>query len=215
MKKFIITKSGYLLFLLIIFIGSSKPIFATERTPDENENVPFVLSNMFPGDSFTQEFVVKTQHSNPLTLSFHVEIRPGYEVMAEVLKFKVVLPEKNILLYEGLLIDIPNVLDYLQPANEKEIKYRIEASLDTSVGNEYQSKELIADFSWWYTQESSGSGGGGGQRPPENPPSLEVTSPKTGDENNLTIYMVLGTLSLTIIIFMLLLKKRGEEERNG
>ncbi len=212
MKKFINIKLWSLLIAVFLMIGNSNSVSAATNAPDEYGNVPFVLTNMFPGDSMAQEFTVKTHHVNRLVLNFHVELRPGYEKLAEVLMFKVELPEKNMLLYEGLLKDIPDVLEYHQPATEKEIIYRIEASLDTSVGNEYQGQELIADFSWWHIYEPSG---GGGQNPPENPPVVEVTSPKTGDESNLSFYIILSAFSLVAILLILMRKKRTEEETNG
>ncbi len=164
-----------LLLTLLLVIGCSITAFAAEtdsekmrlNTPDESGNTAFAVENMFPGDAETKDFTVKVNHKEPITLYYHADIRPGYEKLAEVMMVKIELPEKSITLYDGLMRDMPSALEHQLAADEKEVIYRITAYLDTSVGNDYQFKSLIADFRWWYEEET----GGGGEDPDPDKPS--------------------------------------------
>ncbi len=151
-----------LLLAVLLVIGLSTTAFAAEvdtdtmklNTPDESGNTAFTVTNMFPGDAETKDFTVKVDHKEPITLYYHADIRPGSEKLAEVMMVKIELPEKGVTLYDGLMRDMPSALEYQLAANEKEVIYRITAYLDTSVGNDYQYKSLIADFRWWYAEET-------------------------------------------------------------
>ncbi len=136
-------------------------------TPDESGNTPFYVDNMFPGDSVTKDFTVRVDHRKPITLYYHADVRPGYEKLAEVLMVKIEIPQKAELLYDGLMRDMPNSVETQLEASEKTVVYRITAYLDTSVGNDYQAKTLIADFRWWYAEE---------ENPPVIPP-FDYTNP--------------------------------------
>lgn len=154
---------------------------------DTVEGTPFSVSNMFPGDSVTNEYTVKISHVNAITLHYHADIRSGYEILAEVLKVKVTLPDKGIELYDGLMRDMPASLDHVMAAGENELKYSITVYLDTSVGNiteldpdgkRYMRQKLIADFRWWYLEEEEPGPG----PDPENPAPVFV---KLGAEKTL------------------------------
>ncbi len=164
-----------LLLAVLLVIGLSTTAFAAEvdtdtmklNTPDESGNTAFTVTNMFPGDAETKDFTVKVDHKEPVTLYYHADIRPGSEKLAEVMMVKIELPEKGVTLYDGLMRDMPSALEYQLAAGEKEVIYRITAYLDTSVGNDYQYKSLIADFRWWYAEETEGPD-------PQNPDPVSV-----------------------------------------
>ncbi len=158
-----------LLFIPLLLLSLSIPIFASAgktetirlRGDDVSVNSPFQVYNMFPGDMETKIFDVKVNHKKPITLYYHADIRPNSEKLAEVLKVKIQLPDKGVLLYDGLMRDMPSAVEYDLAANEKNLRYEISTYLETSVGNEYQDKTLVADFRWWYLEEDSSSGGDG------------------------------------------------------
>ncbi len=164
-----------LLLAVLVVMGLSTTAFAAEvdtdimklNTPDESGNTAFYVTNMFPGDAETKDFTVKVDHKKPITLYYHADIRPGSEKLAEVMMVKIELPEKGIMLYDGLMRDMPSALEHQLAADEKEVIYRITAYLDTSVGNDYQYKSLIADFRWWYAEET-------GDPDPETPDPVSV-----------------------------------------
>lgn len=96
--------------------------------------------------------------------------------------------------------DMPESLTH-KLASEKsttdELYYEITAYLDTSVGNDYQNKDLIADFKWWVEEIGN----------------LD-DSPKTGDTSNILLWAALAAGSLSMIIILLKTLRRTENEEN-
>ena len=144
-------------------------------------NTPFKFGNMFPGDRETKYFCVQVSYHDTVTLHYKASVRPGYEKLAEVLNVKVKLLSGGEIIYDGLMKDMPKSVTYkLTSAKDTtdELYYEITAYLKTSVGNEYQNKELIADFNWW--AEETGN---------LNP------SPETGDAFNVLLWVSLVAIS--------------------
>lgn len=199
-----------LLLAVLLVIGSSTTAFAAEvdtdalklNTPDESGNIAFSVANMFPGDAETKDFTVKVKHKKPITLYYHADIQPGFEKLAEVMMVKIELPEKGVTLYDGLMRDMPSALEYQLAAKEKEVLYRITAYLDTSVGNEYQYKNLTADFRWWYAEEPTAASPGHSGTP---------DTPNTGDDSSIGLWTSLCVGSaLVLLLFFTKRKKEGE-----
>lgn len=164
------------------------------------ENTAFTVGNMFPGDSETKYFRVQVSYHDKITVHYKATVRPGYEKLAEVLKVRVKLLSTGETLYDGLMRDMPKSLTYkLSSATETtdELYYEITCYLDTSVGNDYQNKDLIADFNWWV--EETGNLG---------------PSPQTGDTSNILLWAVLAAGSLSMIIILLATRRRKEDEEN-
>ena len=44
-----------------------------------DDNMPFQVGNMFPGDSETKYYCVRVSHKGDVILRFRADIRPGYE----------------------------------------------------------------------------------------------------------------------------------------
>lgn len=121
---------------------------------NSEDGTPFDVGNMFPGDRFEKVYNVKTSFRGNVTVRFKADVRVGSEKLAEVLKSRVIVEENGVkyLLYDGLMRDMPEYLGYNIYSETKTtavLTYYISAYLDTSVGNEYQGKTLIADFRWW------------------------------------------------------------------
>ncbi len=239
MKKRIRKQLIYLLLTLTFIMGFPMTAFAddakTIRLKKENKSVnsPFDVVNMFPGDAETKEFVVKVSHKKPITLYYHADIQLGSEKLAEVMMVKIELPEKGILLYDGLMRDMPSALEHVLEANESEIVYRITAYLETSVGNDYQYKSLKADFRWWYSKEVEETEESTEESSEETMESTEETTEEveetttkpskpedsdgadTGDETNILLYIVLCVTSIAIMyVLLLFMIKQKEKEEN-
>ncbi len=164
------------------------------------ENTPFQVGNMFPGDSETKYFRVRVSYHDTITVHYKATVRPGYEKLAEVLKVRVKLLSTGETMYDGLMRDMPESLTHKLASKKSttdELYYEITAYLDTSVGNEYQNNDLIADFKWWV--EETGN--------------LD-DSPKTGDTSNILLWAVLAAGSLGMIIILLVTRRRKEDEEN-
>lgn len=165
------------------------------------ENTPFAVGNMFPGDVETKYFRVRVSYHDKITVHYKATVRPGYEKLAEVLKVRVNLLSTGETMYDGLMRDMPESLTHKLASKKSatdELYYEITAYLDTSVGNEYQNKDLIADFKWWV--EETGN--------------LD-DSPKTGDTSNILLWAVLAACSGSMIILLLVVRRRKEEEADG
>ena len=165
------------------------------------ENTAFAVGNMFPGDSETKYFRVRVSYHDKITVHYKATVRPGYEKLAEVLKVRVNLLSTGEMLYDGLMRDMPESLTHKLASKKSitdELYYEITAYLDTSVGNDYQNKDLIADFKWWV--EETGN--------------LD-DSPKTGDTSNILLWAVLAAGSLSMMILLLVVRRRKEENANG
>lgn len=164
------------------------------------ENTAFTVGNMFPGDSETKYFRVRVSYHDKITVHYKATVRPGYEKLAEVLKVRVNLLSTGETMYDGLMRDMPESLTHKLASKKSttdELYYEITAYLDTSVGNDYQNKDLIADFKWWV--EETGN--------------LD-DSPQTGDTSNILLWAVLAAGSLSVMILLLVVRRRKEDEEN-
>ena len=165
------------------------------------ENTAFAVGNMFPGDANTKYFRVRVSYHDKITVHYKATVRPGYEKLAEVLKVQVKLLSTGETMYDGLMRDMPESLTHKlasQKTTTDELYYEITAYLDTSVGNDYQNKDLIADFKWWV--EETGN--------------LD-NSPQTGDTSNILLWAVLAAGSGSMMILLLVVRRRKEENSNG
>lgn len=161
------------------------------------ENEPFSVGNMFPGDSETKYYRVKVSYNGTVTVRYRADVRPGYEKLAEVLKVKITLPAVGEVMYDGLMRDMPQSVAYTlksEKDTEDELYYEITAYLDTSVGNDYQYKDLIADFRWWV--EESGS----------------LIPPKTGDVSSVIPWIAVAAASGLFTVILIFRRRREEEE---
>ena len=162
------------------------------------ENTPFAVGNMFPGDANTKYFRVRVSYHDKITVHYKATVRPGYEKLAQVLQVRVKLLTTGETLYDGGIAAMPQSLTHKlasQSSVTQELYYEITAYLDTSVGNAYQNQDLIADFQWWV--EETGS----------------LDSPETGDASRGVLWAVAGVCSGGLLL-LLVLRKRKEGEAN-
>lgn len=163
---------------------------------NSDDNVPFKVENMFPGDSITKYFRVAVYYKNTVYVRYHADVHPGYEKLAEVLKCRIML--EGELLYDGLMKDMPESLTHTltttEEKTETKLLYEITAYLDTSVGNDYQLKDLIADFRWWVEEKGN------------------LTPPPTGDTSHVVIWAAVAAVSLSLLLVIMFKKRRRKEE---
>ena len=177
---------------------------------------------MFPGDVVSNKYDVEVSFKDTVTVHFGTEIREGYEKLAEVLQCKVVLTDTGELLYNGLLKDMPDSVDYTLNSAEASTNgestvnlcYEITAWLDTKVGNEYQEKSLVADFVWWVEETEN-------LTPPESDDILDVLPDEvvdmlpegvvgalTGDTSGIIVWFVVALCATVALEALFLAKKR-------
>ncbi len=218
MKKFLSGRLIGCLCLIVFLMMNSMNAYAGSSTGEavrlkkENKgaDTPFMVENMLPGDKVSKDFIVTVKHKKPVVLYYHAGIQQGYEKLAEVLKVKIMLPDKGIELYDGLMKDMPEALEHSLSADEKEVLYRITAYLDTSVGNEYQYKSLKADFKWWYAKEAGSKAEDTDKEEADTGKSFPSgTAPKTGDTANAALYILL--LAGSAVAITLLYRRRRRD----
>lgn len=164
------------------------------RQPEDN--TAFQVGNMFPGDAETKYFCVRVSYRDTVTVHYKATVRPGYEKLAEVLKIRVRLLTSGETLYDGLMSQMPESVTHKLSSGGSatdELYYEITAYLDTSVGNEYQNKELIADFSWWVDETGK-----------------LIVSPDTGDSSHILLWEMTAAASGFIMLLLLFTRRRKE-----
>lgn len=188
---------------LLLAIALFFCVSTTALAADQVTGVPFNVSNMFPGDSVAEKYTVTVRHRDPLTLYFGIDIPNVDNKLAAVLHVKVVLPSRNLTLYDGRMKDIPaDGVPVVLPRGENKMVYAITVMLPTSAGNEYMNRNLTVDLLWWYEQESSGGG-----YIPSQPP--QVTPSETGDSFSAPLYIGLGAVALCGVALLVLGKRKG------
>ena len=181
--------------------SSTDSITLTLNSRNSDESVPFRVTNMFPGDVETKVFRVGVSYKNSVTVHYKAAVRQGYEKLAEVLKCKIVMKDSGTVLYDGLMKDMPEAMDYKLPTvtqnTETELVYEISGYLETSVGNDYQEKDLIADFKWWVSDSEN----------------KNLNPPKTGDTTMTLLWAaIIGAAAmLLVVLVMVIVKKRRRE----
>ena len=181
--------------------GQARRVTLSLYRKQPEDNTPFNVVNMLPGDAVTQNYNVRVSHSGDVTVRFRAIIRPGYEKLAEVLMLRVKLLNTGETLYDGLMRDMPRSVNHKLTASgstTSDLEYELTAYLDTSVGNEYQNQELIADFHWWV----------------EGKEQSHLDSPKTGDDSHIVIFTV-AAVAASIAVIILPVWRRREARRHG
>ena len=177
-----------------------------------SENAPFKAGNMLPGDSETKFFRVRVSHGDTVAVHCALSVRLGYEKLAEVMRVRVALPATGEVLYDGLLRDASDVpaqqLASVGTAAQDELQYEVTAYLGTSVGNDYQDLDLVADIDWWVDDEGS-------LVPPDDgtPASLLRALVKTGDLAPILVGVFVAAAVAALVAFTISRKRRGGDHR--
>lgn len=165
------------------------------------DNQKFEIRNMFPGDTETKYFCIRAYHNKDIELFFKADITGQTKALGEVLHIKVTHLETGKVLCDAPFNEINGAeFSELLKVNGTQATiayYQIDVSLDTSVGNEYQTAQLRADFSW-YVKDT------GDLTPP----------PQTGDSMNIALWIVLAGSSL-LLVMLLWNHRRKEGEPHG
>lgn len=178
------TKSRFLSFLITFII--SLQIFTVSALAgnilsiDKNHpevNKAFTVYDMMPGDVKVENYSVAVSYVGVVDVYFTVDVKDGYEKLAEVLKCRISIPNER-LLYDGYISDVPEIVRQVVSTKKttETLDYSVLVYLDTSVGNEYQDSGLVADFVWYaYTGGDSGGGSVKPSRPESSAESTETS----------------------------------------
>lgn len=195
MKK---QKLSFIFIVLLTIVGNSffnLPVEAEDidislYSNHSSDNASFNITNMFPGDSVTNKYNLKVSYHDKVSVLFNVDYLDEYSKLASVTNIKVKLINDNKVLYDGFVCDLKdNNLSYvLESSNNKTevLEYEITISLDTSVNNDYQNKELKLDFIWSIDKEET----------------KNLIVPSTGYSSNIILWISLIIFSLIMIVFL-------------
>lgn len=164
-------------------------------------NEKFEINNMLPGDTEAKYFAIKVNHNKRVGLFFSSEVTKQTKSLANVLNIKITRLENNNVIYNGSFTNI-NIDGYGEffaatQATETVAYYKIEVSLPSSVGNEYQSSKLSANLNWYVTDEDA------------------LIPPQTGDTSNIMLWLAIMLCSLTTLIIPLFSKRKKKENENA
>lgn len=164
------------------------------------DNAAFEASDMLPGDSEVKYFSVKAHHTEDIELFFKAEITSQTKALGDVLNVKVTHLDTGAVLCDKPISQI-NGSEFKialagSQSGESTAYFEVEASLDTSVGNQYQGANLTADLNW-YCEDG-------------------LTAPQTGDMTDIILWSIVAFCALALIIALLLMRKRdGGKSRPG
>ncbi|MDO4618572.1 MAG: LPXTG cell wall anchor domain-containing protein [Clostridia bacterium] len=172
-------------------------------------NLSFRVMDMLPGDIETKTYNIKVHHHANLKVYFTAVVMDETKNLSDILNIKVTHVENNNVIYDGSFADMTmdGYEEYFYASQGKitVATYKIEVSLPTSAGNEYQSAMLKADFMWFVKDTGTQGGHGGGGivvRPtvtptvtptavpthnPSETPSTEPSATPTGGEELSTV----------------------------
>ncbi len=164
----------------------------------DTDNAPFRTENMLPGDREVRYFAVQVNHHADVTVYFRAQVTEQTQHLAEILQLRVTHVESGKVLYEGSFAQM-NARGYgelfsADSSTETVAYYKIEVSLPTSAGNEYQGARLMADFQW-FVQDTE----------PLDPPA-------TGDSSRILLYSLMMFGALAGILILLFSRRRDKEE---
>ena len=193
-------KLSFIFIVLLTIVGNSffnLPVEAEDidislYSNHSSDNASFNITNMFPGDSVTNKYNVKVSYHDKVSVLFNVDYLNEYSKLASVtnIKVKLINDDNDKVLYDGFVCDLKdNNLSYaLESSNNKTevLEYEITISLDTSVNNDYQNKELKLDFIWSIDKEET----------------KNLIVPSTGYSSNIILWISLIIFSLIMIVFL-------------
>ena len=161
-----------------------------KSSPSDNEK--FQAASMLPGDVETKYYTVKISHHSDVTVHFNAVVTEQEKAYANILHITVTHLDNGKILYNGTFAGLdPNGSSEVFAAadsTETVAHYRIDVSLPTNTGNEYQAAKLLADFKWYVKAEDAGA----------------LDKPATGDTANLVwpAAVMIGALLLLVIVLL-------------
>lgn len=168
------------------------------KHPEDNESFDF--SNMFPGDSVKKNFCVLVSYKGNVTVHYKATLKSGDSELLSALNIRIRMLKDDTVMYDGPISDMPQSVTYKlssDTAAETELYYEIITYLGTDVGNEYQSKSVVADFEWWAEEEEN-----------------LLPNPVTGDTQNIVFFAVTACVCAVLCVALLLIHRRKEEKEN-
>lgn len=178
-------------------------VFSNKNSEDVK---PFVMSNMFPGDRKIKDYIVQVSYHDSVTVHFKAELHEGSEKLAEVMRIRMSLPESGETLYDGLISDMDESVEYVltsQNPTTQDLTYEVRISLSTAVGNEYQNKSLEADFKWWIEESDEDN--------LDKEPGQGILG-KTGDDSHVVLWALIAVIAVGICVVINTSRRKDKKD---
>ena len=148
-------KRSLVVFLMVVMLASVVlPCMSVDAagnsielsTSDPKENQSFQISNMVPGEQYTQTYRVNASCSGDMKVGIRAFVAQGNEKLANALQMSVKLVDTDKVLYTGYVQD----MDWAKAgiSSSQELVYEVTFFLDSSVGNDYQNLSVTVNLEW-------------------------------------------------------------------
>lgn len=162
-----------------------------------DDNTKFEVMNMLPGDGVSKSFEINVYHNSDIELFFAADVTDQTKDLADVLNIKIIREDTGSVLLNKpfAFADGEEVFQLLKAEDDEQttVRFRIDVSLDKSVGNEYQNALLKADFKWYVKDDGS-----------------LVKPPKTGDKTDIILWILIADIAIMLSL-AIVYKKKGRE----
>ncbi len=156
----------------------------------------FQAVGLLPGDRETKYFALNISHSSKVTVYFRATVTEQTKSLAEALHIKITQLDADAVLYSGPFAEMTQEgyeTDFAPASSGETLAYyKIEVSMPTSAGNEYQAARLLADFTWFVGDTDT------------------LEPPKMGDSRDLLLYLILTGISAAAMGILLFARRRKE-----
>ena len=180
----------------VISSGETQVITMEDKSA---EGKAFRVSNMFPGDRESQEYVIKLTSGDVLAISLGSEIQEETGKLSDVLSAELKATHTSEMLYDGLL---KNLVDLRVPvrAEDESVSLTLTVYLNETVSNEYMSSGITAKLSFWVAEKDLALSDG--------------SAPSSRQAWPIVLGVSLGAIGLGGLIWLLLflLRRKGKEK---
>ena len=152
--KTLFKRSAVILLLAVMLVGILVPWNRVEAAgnklalsnSDPTANQTFQISNMVPGQEYTQTYRVNASCSGDMHVGIRAYVTQGSQKLAEALQMTVKRVDTDKFVYKGFVKD----MDWAKTAISKsqELVYEVTFFLDSSLGNDYQNLSLNLNLEW-------------------------------------------------------------------
>ncbi len=152
--KTLLTRSTVVLLLIVMLTGILIPWTRVEAlgssielsTSDPKENQTFQISNMVPGQEYTQTYRVNANCSGNMNVGIRAFVTQGSQKLAEALQMSVKRMDTGEVLFTGLVQDMDWAMTGI--SGSQELVYEVTFFLDSSLGNDYQNLSVNMNLEW-------------------------------------------------------------------
>lgn len=146
------------LLLLVLIMSLTVPCVQVEAAQEKDlvlsdsqteENQKFQVSDMVPGNEYTQTYRLKVSNAKNKTLSIQAYVSDGSKKLADALNISVKRMDTERVIYSGLLSDMSwTKINLTGNTDVQEIAYEITVFLDGTADNSYQDHKATVALQW-------------------------------------------------------------------